>query len=154
MYFTDHTDPAIADAVRRGRREEFAGHGWSLDDVPDPEAVETFERSRLDWDERGREPHARLLEWYRDLIRLRRERADLRDPRLDLVHVDDDHEAQTVVVHRGDHLVVVNLASEPRAFRTHAGELRVALAWDPRDAVIDASEVVLRGESSAVLERL
>jgi len=153
MYFTDHTDPAIADAVRRGRREEFAGHGWSLDDVPDPEAAETFERSRLDWEERGREPHARLLGWYRDLIRLRRERADLRDPRLDLVHVDDDREAQTVVVHRGDHLVVVNLASEPRAFRTHAGELRIALAWDPRDAVIDASEVVLRGQSSAVLER-
>ena len=38
MYFTDHTDPAIADAVRQGRREEFGGHGWALDDVPDPQA--------------------------------------------------------------------------------------------------------------------
>jgi maltooligosyltrehalose trehalohydrolase len=155
MFFTDHTDPAIADAVRRGRREEFAGHGWSASDVPDPQASETFERSRLDWDEPGREPHARLVAWYGDLIRLRRKRSDLRDPRLDLVRVDDDAEAQTVVVHRGDHLVVVNLASEPRVVRPAIGtdELRVVLAWDLRDAVADG-ELVLSGQSAAVLERV
>jgi maltooligosyltrehalose trehalohydrolase len=153
MYFTDHTDPAIAEAVRRGRREEFAGHGWSLTEVPDPEAIETFERSRLDWDEPAGEPHARLLAWYRDLIRLRRERPDLRDPRLDHVHVDDDCEAGTVVVHRGDHLVVVNFASEPRTIRPGGGDLRLVLAWDPRDTVTGGSEVVLAAQSAAVLER-
>jgi maltooligosyltrehalose trehalohydrolase len=154
MYFTDHTDPAIAEAVRRGRREEFAGHGWNLTEVPDPEAVETFERSRLDWDEVAGEPHARLLAWYRDLIRVRRERPDLRDPRLDHVHVDDDHEAGTVVVHRGDHLVVANLASEPRTVRPGGGDLRLVLAWNPHDAVTDGSDVVLAAQSAAVVERV
>jgi len=48
----------------RGLRE-FAEHGWSESDVPDPQDVATFERSRLDWDEPCREPHARLLAWYR-----------------------------------------------------------------------------------------
>ena len=56
QYFTDHTDPAIAEAVRQGRRREFAGHGWELADVPDPQAPETFERSRLDWDEPAASP--------------------------------------------------------------------------------------------------
>jgi maltooligosyltrehalose trehalohydrolase len=154
MYFTDHTDPEIAEAVRHGRREEFAGHGWSLADVPDPEAAETFERSRLDWDEPGRDPHARLLAWYRDLIRLRGERPDLRDPRLDHVHVDDDAAAGTVVVHRGEHLVVVNLAPEPRTVRPGAGDLRALLAWDPRDTVVSGGEVGLAAESAAVLERV
>ena len=51
QYFTDHTDPALGAAVQRGPRDEFAAHGWDRDDVPDPQADETFERSRLDWDE-------------------------------------------------------------------------------------------------------
>ena len=38
QYFTDHTEPAIAAAVRRGRRDEFAEHGWDRSDVPDPQS--------------------------------------------------------------------------------------------------------------------
>lgn len=37
MYFTDHTDPELAEAVRLGRKREFAAHGWSEDEVPDPQ---------------------------------------------------------------------------------------------------------------------
>ncbi|MBR7678802.1 malto-oligosyltrehalose trehalohydrolase, partial [Streptomyces daliensis] len=29
QFFTDHTDPELAEAVRRGRRREFAAHGWA-----------------------------------------------------------------------------------------------------------------------------
>ena len=47
QYFTDHTDPGIAEAVRRGRRDEFAAHGWDREQVPDPQADRTAERSRL-----------------------------------------------------------------------------------------------------------
>lgn len=71
-YFTAHTDPALADAVREGRRREFAGFGWSPEDVPDPQALETFERSRLDWSELSADDHRRLLDWHRALIALRR----------------------------------------------------------------------------------
>ncbi|HEX6988830.1 MAG TPA: ABC transporter substrate-binding protein, partial [Bacillota bacterium] len=60
-------------------------HGWSEDAVPDPQDPETFRRSKLDWSEPDREPHARLLRWYRDLLALRRAQPDLRDPRLDRV---------------------------------------------------------------------
>jgi maltooligosyltrehalose trehalohydrolase len=49
QYFTDHIDPSIAEATREGRRREFSGFaGFSAAEVPDPQAVETFERSRLD----------------------------------------------------------------------------------------------------------
>ena len=51
QYFTDHTDDRIAEAVRRGRRDEFASHGWDRARVPDPQSPATFERSRLDWSE-------------------------------------------------------------------------------------------------------
>jgi maltooligosyltrehalose trehalohydrolase len=151
MYFTDHTDPAIAEAVRRGRREEFGRHSWALDDVPDPQAAETFEQSRLDWDELGREPHARLLAWYRDLIALRRARPDLRDPRLDLVRVEHDIAAQAVVVERGRHLVVANLASERRSL-ARTTDLQIVLAWDPEGTSLDDAGLSLPAQSAVVLE--
>ena len=151
MYFTDHTDPAIADAVREGRRAEFGRHGWALEDVPDPQAAETFERSRLDWSEPRREPHRRLLAWYRDLIALRRERADLRDPRLDRVRVEHDAAAGTVLVHRGAHVVAVNLDRERRTLVLPSARLSVVLAWDAAGVELAGARVTLAGESAAIL---
>ena len=70
QYFTDHTDPAIARATREGRRREFADFAaFSGREVPDPQAPETFERSRLDPDAGDEE----LRAFYRELLALRRE---------------------------------------------------------------------------------
>jgi maltooligosyltrehalose trehalohydrolase len=77
QYFTDHHDPELGQAVSEGRRSEFSYFGWSPDDVPDPQDAETFERSKLRWDELDQEPHASLLAWHRSLISLRRSRPAL-----------------------------------------------------------------------------
>lgn len=62
----------LAEAVREGRRREFAAFFADPSaEVPDPLAVETFRRSKLDWGEPGREPHAAWLEGTRELLRLR-----------------------------------------------------------------------------------
>jgi maltooligosyltrehalose trehalohydrolase len=47
LYFTDHEDPELARNVREGRRREFSAFGWNPEDISDPQAVETFERSKL-----------------------------------------------------------------------------------------------------------
>ena len=69
LFFTDHIDPAIADATREGRRREFAAFtAFSGEEVPDPQAPETFEGSKLD-------PSAgddELRAFYRELLALRR----------------------------------------------------------------------------------
>ncbi|CDR05828.1 malto-oligosyltrehalose trehalohydrolase [Streptomyces iranensis] len=80
QYFTDHQDPELAEAVRSGRRREFAAHGWAAGDVPDPQDPATRLRSCLDWREPEREPHRALLDWYRRLIALRRAEPALTDP--------------------------------------------------------------------------
>jgi maltooligosyltrehalose trehalohydrolase len=72
QYFIHHGEPGLVEAVRNGRREEFAAFAW-MGEPPDPQAPATFERSRLDWSLRGRGDHRVLLDWYRELIRLRRE---------------------------------------------------------------------------------
>ena len=71
QYFADHEDPEMAKLVKMGRQNEFAAFGWNADDIPDPENVETFRRSKLHWDEIHEDKHAEMLEWYRALIRLR-----------------------------------------------------------------------------------
>jgi maltooligosyltrehalose trehalohydrolase len=76
QYFTSHEDPGLAAAVADGRRGEFASFAWQ-GEVPDPQDPRTFERSRLDWRERERPPHAARLRLYRDLIALRRARPAL-----------------------------------------------------------------------------
>ncbi|MEX1021998.1 MAG: malto-oligosyltrehalose trehalohydrolase [Dehalococcoidia bacterium] len=82
LYFTDH-EPALGDAVREGRRAEFGAWKAFADPalrerIPDPQARETFERSRLDWSERDREPHASTLRLHRALLALRRDEPALR----------------------------------------------------------------------------
>ncbi|GGZ34708.1 malto-oligosyltrehalose trehalohydrolase [Streptomyces inusitatus] len=115
QFFTDHTDPGLARAVREGRRAEFAAHGWAVLDVPDPQDPATRDRSCLDRSERSREPHARLLAWHRELIALRRSHPDLNDPDLASVGVDHDERARWLLVRRGGLRIAVNLSDGPAA---------------------------------------
>ncbi|MBO0745210.1 MAG: DUF3459 domain-containing protein, partial [Candidatus Dormibacteraeota bacterium] len=73
-FFSDHQDPEIARATTEGRRHEFADFGWRPEDVPDPQAESTFLSARLRWSERSSGDHREMLEFYRSLLALRRER--------------------------------------------------------------------------------
>jgi maltooligosyltrehalose trehalohydrolase len=72
LFFTDFGDASLQAAVTAGRRQEFAAFGWT-GEVPDPQDPTTFERSKLDWSLQTQAPHDRLWEYYRRLLRLRRE---------------------------------------------------------------------------------
>lgn len=71
QYFTSHGEPALIEAVRRGRREEFAAFRWH-EDVPDPQDEETFFQSRLTPQESQSLSQRLLRKFYRELIRIRR----------------------------------------------------------------------------------
>jgi maltooligosyltrehalose trehalohydrolase len=117
--------------------------------VPDPQSDATAEHSKLHWDERVDEPHARLLTWYSDLIKLRRLRPDLRDPRLDRVRVDHDEDARTVVLHRADHVVVVNLGNGACELPVPVG-LVPLLDWTGK-ARVDGDRLQVPAQSAVVL---
>jgi maltooligosyltrehalose trehalohydrolase len=71
LYFTDH-EPELGRLVTRGRREEFARfRGFKAADIPDPQAHDTFEASRLQWDEIRKPAHSQVLELHRELLALR-----------------------------------------------------------------------------------
>ncbi|QGQ19482.1 malto-oligosyltrehalose trehalohydrolase [Cellulomonas sp. JZ18] len=144
MFFTDHPEPELAEAVREGRTKEFGGHGWESlyggeIEVPDPQDPATFERSRLDWSEPAQPEHARLLDWYRELVALRRQVPDLASGDRSRVALDvhavegqgDGPWQGALVLHRGDARVVLNLAHEPAAVPVPlSAPVEVRAAWD------------------------
>lgn len=72
QYFVSHGDSALIEAVRRGRREEFVRLGWA-GIAPDPQDESIFLASKLHWDLRNEGRHGILWDYYKELLRLRRE---------------------------------------------------------------------------------
>jgi maltooligosyltrehalose trehalohydrolase len=70
QYFVSHGDPALIEAVRKGRQAEFAAFAWK-GEVPDPQDEGTFLRSKLNHELKKGEPHRTLLQLYKDLLRIR-----------------------------------------------------------------------------------
>ncbi len=68
-FFSDLA-PAFASAVREGRIATFA---VDPDNLLDPFDPGTFASARLDWSEQRRRRHARVLDWHRAILRVRRE---------------------------------------------------------------------------------
>ncbi|HLD48056.1 MAG TPA: malto-oligosyltrehalose trehalohydrolase [Desulfobaccales bacterium] len=71
-YFVSHSDPALIEAVRKGRQEEFAAFQWP-GEPPDPLDEATFARARLDHRLRREGEHRVLRDFYREALRLRQE---------------------------------------------------------------------------------
>jgi maltooligosyltrehalose trehalohydrolase len=137
QFFTDHIDPEIATATREGRRREFSAFTeFAGEEVPDPQAVETFERSKL-----TRERDERIAALYREALALRRE---LPPGDADVAY---DEEAGWLAVRRGDHELVCNFAAAPAEVPT--GGARVVLAAG--EAEVRDGVVALGARAGAVL---
>jgi maltooligosyltrehalose trehalohydrolase len=115
QYFVDHSDTDLNQAVREGRKKEFAAFGWT--EVPDPLEAATFERSRVHLDATHDERQHALLAWHRRLIQLRKTL-----PPYTTAHVHHEvhsfEEQQAITIHRwteeGDAtLVIIGLNTKP-----------------------------------------
>ncbi len=102
LFFTDHNDE-LGEQVRAGRAEEFEQISAS-GSIPDPQAQDTFARSKLQWSEHDRATHTRTLALYRDLLALRRDVTG--DPDVTV------HSDYALTIRRGDHVLLVALADE------------------------------------------
>ncbi|WP_251449999.1 malto-oligosyltrehalose trehalohydrolase [Microbacterium sp. Marseille-Q6648] len=152
QFFTSHPEPELGEATARGRVAEFARMGWDESVVPDPQDPRTYERSKLDWSEPEAGDHARLLELYRRLAHLRRERPELTDP--DAAQLSGRVVGGTTVdgrvyrLSRGRLEILVNLSDEPVTFDAVSD---VLVATDPA-AVIVSGALTLPAVAVAVVE--
>jgi maltooligosyltrehalose trehalohydrolase len=137
FYFTDYQEPELAKAVREGRCREFAAFGWKPEDTADPQARETFERSKLKWDEVTKSPHAEILDWHKKLIQLRRSEPDLSDGELEKIRTTFDERNSWLVVGRGNISIACNFSDRSHRIPIRPGEQKVLIASEAGINVVD-----------------
>jgi maltooligosyltrehalose trehalohydrolase len=145
-FFISHSDGRLIEAVRRGRRADFAKFHWQ-GDIPDPQAEATFHSAKLHWERRGQGHHAVLREFYRTLLQLRRERPALRNLSKD--HLETLVDGRVVLLRRWcdeeQALIVLNLSSETGRVTLPAGTWR---------KLLDSAETRWQGPGGGVGESL
>ncbi|HEV2854568.1 MAG TPA: malto-oligosyltrehalose trehalohydrolase [Thermoanaerobaculia bacterium] len=119
LYFVDHSDPDLIEAVREGRKEEFASFGWR-EEPPDPQSSETFERSRIVQCRHESGRNAALYAFYKELIRLRKSVPALSEPIKDGVEAVPLEAERSILLHRrngeSEALVVFNFSDGVQSF--------------------------------------
>jgi maltooligosyltrehalose trehalohydrolase len=137
LYFTDHEDQELGRLVAEGRSKEFSAFRWQ-GGVPNPQELSTFERSKLNWSELSQPRHAELFEWYRRLIRLKKDRPELpRESRADAPkpQVNFDEAAQWLTfVHNGV-LVALNWRDQAQHVPMPRGEWNLLMRSDSDEAL-------------------
>jgi maltooligosyltrehalose trehalohydrolase len=148
-FFTDFQEPELAAAVRAGRCREFAVFGWKPENIPDPQAVETFKRSKLNWSEIKLSSHQSMLTWHRQLIHLRKTEPALQaeiQGRIDC-RFDQDH--GWINLERGPISIVCNFASRAQHAFLREGEQELLLASE-LGVKIGKGMIFLPSESVAI----
>jgi maltooligosyltrehalose trehalohydrolase len=121
LYFADHEDEDLRKSVAEGRKREFAAFGFS-GEVPNPEDHETYERSKLNWDEQSHGKHAEMLAWVKALIHLRRNHIAFNDGDTNHIQIYTDNDRQILVMERDEARVLINLGTQPQNFSLLPGE--------------------------------
>jgi maltooligosyltrehalose trehalohydrolase len=159
LFFTDHGDE-IGRSITSGRREEFASFAAFADPalraaIPDPQALQTFERSRLPWHELHEPEHASILRLYQRVIGLRATSAPMRTS--DRASFDARAlDAETILVLRRDGgervWIVIRLAGAGTATICGAAAAHTLLTTEDPDVTVDPApiEITARGEHAEV----
>lgn len=164
LYFISHSDKSLIKAVREGRKREFA-YLAGEEDVPDPQAVETFEKSSLQW-ENQTEQQTDLLDFYKELIRLRKSHLVLNNTERIGTEADVVKESNAIVLLRQYHenliICVMNFEEKPITLELAAPKKQLFILlnssgkdWKSvRNEKLDDKEITINPKSVILLSDL
>ena len=149
-YFVSHFEPSLIDAVRTGRKKEFASFQWQ-GELSDPQDEATFLSAKLNHRLRGVGQHRIMFEFHRELIRLRKEIPALASLNKDTMAVIGDEKNRTIVIQRWNEKSRVVIV-----FNFNSGTSSLALpflqgSWRKQ---LDSTDEQWDGKGSTVPEQL
>lgn len=133
MYFVSHTDKELAEAVRKGRKEEFAAF-HAQGEAPDPMAEETFLQSKLQWQLLQEEKHRTMFAYYKHLLQLRKSQPAFNNLDRKKLEATANEAANTLLLHRwhnDQHIIcLMNFSKQTQQMilPTYANEWKKLLA--------------------------
>ncbi|MGE5295223.1 MAG: malto-oligosyltrehalose trehalohydrolase [Solirubrobacterales bacterium] len=144
LYFVSHTDEQLVAAVREGRRAEFAAF-QGQQECPDPQGVESFRQSKLQWESRNQSRHRVMLDFHKRLLTLRRQIPNIVSRKG--LTVDCLDRQQVLLWHRrhawGQVHGLMNFSSESQTIRLPAQRM----AWTK---ILDSADPKWEGPGSAL----
>ncbi len=149
-YFVSHSDPDLVEAVRKGRKDEFAAFSWA-GEPPDPQDPGTFMSAKLNHEMRRDGHHRVLYEFYREVIGLRKEINDMVGMSKERQEVRGFEREKILLVRRwseeGDVTILYHFGDSPQV-------VTIALPPGQRRKRLDSADPRWHGPGSAVPEEL
>ncbi|MDQ7950025.1 MAG: malto-oligosyltrehalose trehalohydrolase, partial [Pedobacter sp.] len=107
LYFVDHSDPDLIEAIRKGRAEEFAAFQFS-GTIPDPADEVTFLQSKLQWELLQQQQHEQVFRFYKDMIHFRKSNPVLQSLERHQLKVEELTEQNVLLLYRwqGGHKIL------------------------------------------------
>lgn len=161
LYFVNHSNPQLVEAVRKGRQQEFQAFHHAAAEAPDPQSEQTFLRSKLNWGCLNIQYHQLMLRFYKDLIQLRKINPIMKNPDRSSVKAFLSDNDQMLVLHRkfGAHELKCylnfsdnNLGLPPDDSET-AWELLLASSATAYGGVPSTSEQLIQAQSAQIFYR-
>ena len=149
-YFISHSDSALIEAVRRGRREEFAAFEWQ-GEIPDPQDEATFLQAKLRHEGCHENPHRVLRDFYKKILQLRKTipaLAELSKEHMNVIGYENERILFVQRWHEADQAIIIvsfGAAETSMALSIPAGKWR---------KLLDSAEETWRGGGSFVPEEL
>jgi maltooligosyltrehalose trehalohydrolase len=149
-YFISHSEPELVEFVRKGRKAEFTAFKWQ-GEIPDPQDETTFQKAKLRQDLRNEGHYQVLNEFYKKLIKLRKESPALANLSKDTQEVEGYEETRLLLIRRWyqdeEVVIIFNFSNNQTSF-----ELPVPVGhWQKQ---LDSSDVRWLGNGSIVSERI
>jgi maltooligosyltrehalose trehalohydrolase len=150
LYFVSHSDEHVINAVKEGRKKEFASFNWDKES-PNPQNPETFQRSRLNWEKRYTGDGKILLDFYRTLISMRKEVPALANFDRNSLEVEFDEEKKVVMMKRWKDynglLTIFNLGP-------HDIECKLNQSMSGWEKIFDSADEKWKGQGTLLPERI
>lgn len=99
QYFVSHQDKELIEAVRKGRKSEFAAFHTG-EEVPDPQAEQTFKNSTLRWGSLNEPDHQTMFRYYRELIAIRKKFSAISGSERSAIKIGVRPDQNVLIVHR------------------------------------------------------